>query len=445
MNSIRIALLLLLLGSAASVGMASSAVGGAAQFNCTQTEAQVAASGAARVSAGGSTIYVGYQQVSANNQNPIVRSFGANEWCRTDYEETNDDGRAYALWWDGTTLFVVFSATGTQAGPNYTRWTSAGWLPNYGAGGGPKVSIILRMNPTNGEPIEGTYLSARLQSNGNTNSLTVTNLQLLANGNLIVSASSASFPREIDRSSMSCTGGPYNYVVELNSTLSAALGATSSGCTPTSPPPSTIIGGGNPGGGGTPGGGGNTGSGGSTTGGGSPTGGAAPFVFTDDRLNNADLAAPVAVYCATSGIAVYTIDPSTSRGQLAFIAPAARIRQAREAAASTGTFQTIASGSGAALYALTSRELQVNSFAPDGKLYEFIFPEMRCDAAFTSAPPSSGSSQPPSGNTYTVQRGDTLARIGQRLGIPWPDLAAANNLRPPYVIFPGQVLSIPGR
>ncbi|SOE25596.1 LysM domain-containing protein [Streptomyces sp. OK228] len=45
--------------------------------------------------------------------------------------------------------------------------------------------------------------------------------------------------------------------------------------------------------------------------------------------------------------------------------------------------------------------------------------------------------------TYTVRPGDILSRIGAALGVPWLDIATANNIKSPYQIFPGQVLKIP--
>ena len=48
------------------------------------------------------------------------------------------------------------------------------------------------------------------------------------------------------------------------------------------------------------------------------------------------------------------------------------------------------------------------------------------------------------GGTYTVQPGDSLSLIGQRLGVPWQTIAEANGIAAPdYVITPGQVLIIP--
>lgn len=46
-------------------------------------------------------------------------------------------------------------------------------------------------------------------------------------------------------------------------------------------------------------------------------------------------------------------------------------------------------------------------------------------------------------NRYTVQSGDTLWLIGKKVGVSYLDIAKANNMKPPYVIFKGQVLKIP--
>ncbi|MDX1687719.1 MAG: LysM domain-containing protein [Candidatus Promineifilaceae bacterium] len=51
---------------------------------------------------------------------------------------------------------------------------------------------------------------------------------------------------------------------------------------------------------------------------------------------------------------------------------------------------------------------------------------------------------PPSEVTHTVQPGETLFRISLEYGVPWTTIATANDINPPYVIYPGQVLTIPG-
>ncbi len=53
-------------------------------------------------------------------------------------------------------------------------------------------------------------------------------------------------------------------------------------------------------------------------------------------------------------------------------------------------------------------------------------------------------SAPTGGSTYTVVAGDTLSGIGAKLGVSWPAIASANGIGAPYTIYPGQVLQIPG-
>ncbi len=47
------------------------------------------------------------------------------------------------------------------------------------------------------------------------------------------------------------------------------------------------------------------------------------------------------------------------------------------------------------------------------------------------------------GTQYTVQAGDYLFLIGQHFGVPWQEIADANCIGAPYIIYPGQVLAIP--
>jgi lipoprotein-anchoring transpeptidase ErfK/SrfK len=64
--------------------------------------------------------------------------------------------------------------------------------------------------------------------------------------------------------------------------------------------------------------------------------------------------------------------------------------------------------------------------------------------------PRSGTSPPapvqptPSGQTYTVRRGDTLTRISLRYGVSLSLLVQVNGIRNPSLIYVGQTLIIPG-
>lgn len=52
--------------------------------------------------------------------------------------------------------------------------------------------------------------------------------------------------------------------------------------------------------------------------------------------------------------------------------------------------------------------------------------------------------QPAATTTYTVQSGDALWSIARMYGTTWNTLAALNNLSNPNMIYPGQVLKVPG-
>lgn len=45
--------------------------------------------------------------------------------------------------------------------------------------------------------------------------------------------------------------------------------------------------------------------------------------------------------------------------------------------------------------------------------------------------------------TYTVQSGDCLSVIGEKLGVNWKEVASLNGIHSPYTIYKGQVLKIP--
>lgn len=204
---------------------------GVPQFNANNTEAEIAASGAARITIGTQTIYIGTNQVSGNNQNPIVASFDsanpANNWIRTDYEVTGADGRGVGLAWDGTSLYGVFTVDGTQgsAAEDFRRAAAdaqQAWLRSYGQGGGPKVSVLARIDATTGELLDAAYLSAVL-GNGNSNTLTIEDINVNATGHLVISAQSFFRPRRPDGTALTETAtagsSPFAYTVEITPDL----------------------------------------------------------------------------------------------------------------------------------------------------------------------------------------------------------------------------------
>ncbi|HZV02796.1 MAG TPA: GH25 family lysozyme [Planctomycetota bacterium] len=79
----------------------------------------------------------------------------------------------------------------------------------------------------------------------------------------------------------------------------------------------------------------------------------------------------------------------------------------------------------------------------DGDYFHGTLADLQAYAGGSPAPaPTSGGSNP---STYTVQRGDTLSGIAARFGVSLAALEAANpQITNPNLIYPGQVLNLPG-
>ncbi|OUL21415.1 hypothetical protein BV378_26880 [Nostoc sp. RF31YmG] len=210
-----------------------SSVGKSVTFTCNDSEATIKAKNGPKVTTGSTTIYIGYQQVSSTNKDSRLVRFdnGVKRWCLSNYETTGDDGSGYGLLWDGgSVLYGVFSSTGTQTGNNFGRFAIGRWLTSYGSGGGPKVAVIARIDPTNGSVKYATFLTAKRPDNGKTNSLLVTSL--LWNGtNLTVRATSWWTPRRTNTSAMNCSGSsPYQYTAVFTSDLTKMNSASAATC-----------------------------------------------------------------------------------------------------------------------------------------------------------------------------------------------------------------------
>ncbi|MEH2412015.1 hypothetical protein [Nostoc sp.] len=96
--------------------------------------------------------------------------------------------------------------------------------------GGPKVAVIARINPANGEVNYATFLSAKKPTDGQTNSLVVN--KLLWNGtNLTVQATSWWTPRRANTNSMTCSGlSPYQYIAVFTGDLTKVNSASAVTC-----------------------------------------------------------------------------------------------------------------------------------------------------------------------------------------------------------------------
>jgi hypothetical protein len=210
------------------------------KFSPGDSQEAIAASGAPSITIGTQTIYIGTWQESSNNQDPIVASFDSansnNNWIRTDYESTGADGRGYGLFWDGDDLYAAFSTDGTQGSSSEDFRRAAAdaqqsWLRSYGSGGGAKIGVVAKLDETSGEMTDAAFLSSLL-SNGNSNSLAITDLSVSDSGNLLVEADSWFSPRNPDGSRMTQVASgssPFDYTVEIAPDLSRVVSTSAVG------------------------------------------------------------------------------------------------------------------------------------------------------------------------------------------------------------------------
>ena len=113
-----------------------------------------------------------------------------------------------------------------------------------------------------------------------------------------------------------------------------------------------------------------------------------------------------------------------------------------ELANSNGTTYELSEGDGV---------LHVNATAPSAEAKQALWDEYeRLDPEFRSGDlvlnVTDGTAAGGGANTYTVEAGDNLSKIGAKYGITWKAIYDANRdiIKDPDMIHPGQELKIPG-
>ncbi len=98
-------------------------------------------------------------------------------------------------------------------------------------------------------------------------------------------------------------------------------------------------------------------------------------------------------------------------------------------------------------FGLTADQLiQINNLANPNLIFSGQQLIVSLNAANTSAPAAAPAAPAPAANgqqTYTVQPGDGLYSIATRFNTSWPDIAQANSLADPNIVYVGQTLVIP--
>ncbi len=180
-----------------------------AGINCAMSAAEMAAAGAASLSFGDATIYIGFEQIG-QNQDPVFARFdgGESSYCEH-HERESPDGRAYGLTWDGGPIaYVVYTIVG--GGSAFDARAQGAWLDRYGDGGGSsKVSFIGEVETQFGTLTRGGFVIAR-KMDGKTNTHSPADaITVLDDGRLEFHGESAFQPMNPDRSIMECSDYPF--------------------------------------------------------------------------------------------------------------------------------------------------------------------------------------------------------------------------------------------
>lgn len=216
-------------------GWERSFVADPAALNCVMSADEMAATAAARLTFGDSTLYVGYEQDGVN-QNPVFARYdgGAQVYCEH-HEQESPDGRAYGLTWDGGPIaYVVYTIVG--GGSAFDEKGKGGWLDRYGDGGGSsKVSFVGEVETAFGTLARGTFVIAK-KMDGKTNTHGPTDAPIvLESGEIEFHGDSAFQPMNPDRTIMQCSDYPFHTKYVFSADLSALACSSSTMCVAKAP------------------------------------------------------------------------------------------------------------------------------------------------------------------------------------------------------------------
>jgi hypothetical protein len=210
---------------------------GGVGVNCNYTEAQYKSANAPSVTFGGTTIYIGFEQIG-QNQDPVFARFdnGQKKYCEH-HEREPPDGRAVGLAWDGgPKAYVVYSIVG--GGSAFDAKGKGQWLDRYGDGGASsKVSFLGEVETAFGTLTKGTFIIAK-KKDGKTNTHNAADAPVVrADGRIEFFGDSAFQAMNPDKSIMECTGYPFSTKYVFSPDLKTLECSTSTNCTSKVPCP----------------------------------------------------------------------------------------------------------------------------------------------------------------------------------------------------------------
>lgn len=187
----------------------------------------------------GTTYTIGYDQVSANNQDSFVEkkdSKGITLWKITHAASPADERAVLVTLDEEKNPWVVFTVDGGSYDERYItkKFTSPDAFENvyqnsYGQGGGAKVAVVAKLDAKDGKIIKASFLTARL-NNGNTNAFTIHKIGVHKN-QILLEAETAAWPPASGKAYQKMSGvtdedrvnNAFHLQLSMNSNLSEIL------------------------------------------------------------------------------------------------------------------------------------------------------------------------------------------------------------------------------
>lgn len=383
----------------------------------------------------GITLYSG--AIKQNGQYDAVVAAYIEEsfrWCEYYDTSINTNSEAHLLDEWGGRVFATITADNSTS-ETLNEFTATGWISSYGLGAGPRVAVVIEIDPTNdGQVLKGTYIISKTED-GLTNSVVVDSVQFWDNKVIITGVVSSYV--------LDAQGNPFHYLdcprgsgfrYTLDYDMTTLLDVE---CNGVSARADAILR--------------NTGE------------------LPENLQEPINPGGGFFAYC-TNGNGIQIMGLNGEVGYELFVVPSHMIGNGLQLAEETGQNVKLGESGMVSLWALTTDELQLHTTEP----YDFIFSKYRCGdpifngagitIATSSSPPptelttqlnvlpASASSLPvyrPSAlrlnddGTYTIRAGDTLNMIAAKLGVHVDELAELNHIVNARYIAVGQILEIP--
>jgi hypothetical protein len=205
-----------------------------ATFDCDATEDEVIAAGAASVSVGDTTLYVGAEENNQGDRDAIIARFdgGAQTYC-VRHETDGPDVMTHGLTWDGgPTAYTVYTVPAAGSGLEGL----GGWLPEYSPGPISGVTALAtavgRVDVETGALDSATFIIGVTPDEKVAEHLPLTSPTVLEDTSVELLGSAADAPIDADAATaMDCGAGPYATHYVFSADLALLVCASGSGCT----------------------------------------------------------------------------------------------------------------------------------------------------------------------------------------------------------------------